>query len=366
MANDRAALLALAKTIALDLASKRKYGIATLLVRPTPQPVLAIIGCLDATLEAELAAQAQELNHACASLRYIDYAQAEQDCERLAAKLAERFGRIDLDRFHFVAIPRGGHIVLGILAYILGLQRMHLEPPYPPDIPLVVVDDCALTGARLGRFLEHYENHQIIFAHLYSQPNLRKAIKAQEPRVIACLGAWDLHDHSVGRLGEKHTAWQERWFSRLDGRRYWIGQPDHVCFAWNEPDRFTWNPIIQRMESAWHIIPPELCLKNRPDPSIDPIPVQVQPEGKGPLRPSRQVIFAELEERIVICNLETGDSFSLADVAADMWRAIINYGNMKNAAAALLSDYDVDEGILRVDLRDFVNDLLAQHLLEQS
>jgi hypothetical protein len=361
-----AALASLARALA---ASPKWQGIsgASLIVRPNPQPVLGVlVEDYDVVGNARLAALGQGLNDVLSRLCYVDYMQAEQDCALLAAQLVERFGHDELRRFRFTAIPRGGLIVLGMLAYTLGLKRTQLEPPHLSDVPLVVVDDCALTGARFGRFLERCESQQVIFAHLYSHPDLRAAIEAQEPRVVACLSAHDLHDHGPERLGDEYPAWRERWLARLEGPRYWIGQPDHVCFAWNEPDRFFWNPVTEQVESGWCIVPPEFCLKHRPAPGMESIPVQVQPEGKGPLKPSQRVLFGEFEGRIVVGDLEAEKSFCLADVAADMWRAIVEYGNVEDVVAALLREYDVDEATLQVDLRAFVGDLLTRGLLEQS
>lgn len=356
--------MALARAIAASPLWGEMAG-TTLVVRSSSRPTLAVLGRFNEAEEARLAALARDLNFACAHLRYVSYAQAEGDCNQLAAKLVERFGRSELSRFCFAAIPRGGAVVLGMLAYVLGLERRQLEPPHPADVPLVVVDDCALSGTRFGRFLLNCENHEVIFAHLYSHPDLRAAIEAQEPRVAACLAAGDLRDHGPEHLGKDYAAWRKRWRERLEGPRYWIGQADHICFAWNEPDWRFWNPVTQRVEGGWRIVPPELCLKNRPAAGSKPLSVQVQPEGNGRLRPSEQVLFGESEGQIVIANLDTGQSFGLADVAADMWRAIVKERSLEDAAVSLLRSYDVDEATLRADLRRFADDLLMRGLLEE-
>lgn len=337
-----------------------------LVVRSAPRPMLGIFGDLSEAAEARVAALPWQLKDTLSRLRYVSYAQAEQDCAQLAAKLVNRVGRDQLRRFRFDAIPRGGLIVLGMLSYLLKLERTQLEPPHPPDVPLVVVDDCALSGARLGRYLERCENHQIVFAHLYSHPDLRRAIEAQEPRVLACLSAQDLRDHGPERLGDKYALWRQLWLNRLEGPRYWVGLPDHICFAWNEPDHGFWNPVTGRLEDAWHVVAPELCLKNRPLPGAETIDVQVQPEGKGPLKPSAQVLFGEVKGEVVIGNVEVGKSFKLDRAAADIWRHIVEHGNLDDVAVALLNKYDADEATLKRDLHAFAAELLAQGLLERS
>jgi hypothetical protein len=113
-------------------------------------------------------------------------------------------------------------------------------------------------------------------------------------------------------------------------------------------------------------VPPELCLKNGGVHTVEPLTVQVQPEGAGPLRPSEEVIFGEFEDHIVVGNTETRASFTLAGVAADMWRCVVEHGNLDEAVASLLREYDVDPSTLRADLRTFVESLLAQDLLDRD
>lgn len=336
---------------------------SALVVRPDPEPLLGVVGDFDAAGRARLEGLRWQLQTFLPRLRYVSYERAEEDSLRLAELLVRRFGREALQEFRFTAIPRGGFIVLGMLAYALGLRHSQLEPPHPLDRPLVIVDDCALSGLRFGRFLEGVENRRVVFASLYSPPELRRAIEGRERREVTCLSAHDLRDHAPASLGEEYPPWRERWMERMDERGYWVGQPDHVCFAWNEPDIGIWNPVNVREESGWHLVPPDLCLKNRPAPGENPLPVQVQPGGRGPLKPSSRVLFGELENDLVIGNFETGESFVLEGVGADMWRAIVSYGNLDEVAEALSREYEVSATTLRRDLDGFAEDLLSRDLL---
>lgn len=359
-------LLDLARGLSTSPAWKMTPG-ATLVVRHAPRPVLGVVGRFDAAAKARLATLGPQLADGLSCLRYVGYAQAEEDVQRLASMLVERFGREKLRRFRFTAMPRGGLVVLGMLSYALGLRHAQLEPPYPEDVPLVVVDDCAITGYRFNEFLTRYGSHQIVFAHLYSHPELRVAIEARRPQVISCVGARDLYDHAPERYGAEYGAWREHWVSRFGGDiGYWLGQPSHLCFSWNEPDVTIWNPSTEKLERGWRIVPPELCLKNGGGHNMGSLTVQVQPEGAGPLRASEQVIFGEFEGNVIVGNTETRASFTLTGVAADMWRRIVEHGNLDEAVASLLREYDVDPSTLRADLRGFVEDLLAQDLLERD
>lgn len=339
---------------------------ADLVVRSAPGPALGILGRFDRAGEARLRGLAGGLNDACRRLRYVGYPQAEQDCEQLAARIADRIPPTELARFQFVALPRGGFVVLGMLAYFLGLRRAQLLPPEAPDAPLVVVDDSAFTGLRFSHFLQRTASPRIIFAPLYAHPDLRAAIAAAEPRVEACISARDLQVYRSESPEGAGPASQLGCVERLQGTRYWAGRTDHLCTPWSEPDRGFRNAVTEQWETGWAIVPPELCLKNRPPRGSRPIPVFEQPAGRGPLRPSERVIFGAFEGQVVIGNLATGESFGLAEVAAAMWQGIVRLGNLGEVAAALGREYEVDAATLRADLQAFADDLLARGLLVQD
>ncbi|NEU76656.1 PqqD family peptide modification chaperone [Hassallia byssoidea VB512170] len=337
-----------------------------LIVRPTPQPALFVLGCLDEAGRVRIARELPDLNLNITRLRYISYRQAEADCERLAKQLVDRFGYEELKEFHFTGIPRGGLIVLAMLAYALGLTPEQLEPPPSPDVPWVVVDDCVFTGSRLSNFLQSHSHEAVIFAVLYSHPDLRRAIASREPHVKACLSAQDIHDYAPEDLGDSYPDWQAHCLAQLDGIRYWVGKTDNICFSWNEPDRFVWNPVTEKIEGCWLLIPPEICLKNRLKAATEAPIIQIQPESKGLIQPGSQVIFGEYEGQIVVGNLATGESFCLTGVAADIWQAYAQHGDVEQVVMSLLSSYDVEEATLRCDVETFIDELYTQGLLVKS
>ncbi|HEX6200804.1 MAG TPA: hypothetical protein VF150_11100, partial [Thermoanaerobaculia bacterium] len=174
-------------------------------------------GPLGETEQARLGALAALLDRLAGSARYVGYAQAERDCEALAAKLLARFSRAELQRFSYLPIPRGGLIVLGMLSYLLDLAPERLAVGRPPDGPVVVIDDCALTGARLAATLRALPETEVVFAHLYSHPALRRAVVRREPRVVECLAARDLRDLAPESYPDPKDLgrWRRRWRRRL-------------------------------------------------------------------------------------------------------------------------------------------------------
>ncbi len=356
------------RTLARAVASSpvwKERSVAILMTRPHQRPALILLSQQGKGWESYLAVTASELNQTCRRLRYIDYHHAEQDCRSLASRLVERLGEADLSRFRFTSIPRGGHIVLGMLAYMLDLKRAQLQAPHPSDLPLVVVDDCSLTGARFHQFIDRCENQRIVFCPLYSHPNLRAAIESRETRVLACLSAQDLSDYGPSELEDAYPAWQERWCGRLKGYRYWVGQVGYICFPWNEPDRLLWNPVTQQVETGWRVVPPELCLKNESHPGWSKARVCLQAEAVGPLAPPPHVFFCDYQGQTVVGNLETSEAIGLDGVGADIWKAIIRTGDREAALQVLLSEYEVDPTTVEEDLATFLDALLARELLQE-
>jgi hypothetical protein len=327
--------------------------------------LLGVVGYFDAAGVERLEILRRQLERDLHRLRYVGYDRAQEDCERLAERLLGRFGRDELRSYRFVAIPRGGYIVLGMLAYLLDLHPSQLEPA-PSDAPLVVVDDCTLSGVRFHQLLEQAQSPRVVFAHLYSPRQLRDAIENRESHRVTCVSANDLHDYAPEDMGEGYLDWRERWMKRMGHRGYWVGRLDHLCFAWSEPDSSFWNPVTEKDEGGWRFVPPRFCLKNRAALHAASIPVQVQPRGKEPLKPSTCVLFGEFEGKVVLVNLESEESYVLDGVGADMWRAIVAHGNLEDVTNELADSYQVAETTLAKDLHGFVQDLLSQGLLEND
>lgn len=333
---------------------------SALLFRQSP-PLFAVLGAFDELSKARLEALSFQVHFGLRTFRYVNYSRAEEDCRILASHLIERFGEDGLKKCHFTAIPRGGYFILGLLAYILGLHPSQLESPIPKDATLIVVDDCAISGARFREYLRKCENERILFAPLYSHPDLRDAINNREDRVVACISAHDLKDDSSEVEGGEE-AYRERWRARFGDDRYWTGLPEYICFAWNEPDRPFWNHVTGKVECGWTLLPHEFCLKNGPPQ----IPVFVQPEAQGPIRPADHVMFLMDEDSVVIGDLYSKESYHLDGVGADMWRGVIEFGDRELIMKNIQEKYEVDEGSLREDLEAFLAELIGKGILENN
>ncbi|MEM7482285.1 MAG: hypothetical protein AAF481_14000 [Acidobacteriota bacterium] len=306
-------------------------------------------GLLD---RARLRPLAAALGEAHASLRYVDYRQAERDCEVLAAKLRAELPRDFLASARFEAVPRGGLIVLGMLAYSLELTPEQLSPAGDREASRVLIDDCALTGGRLGQAMRGLEGAgEVVMATLYSHPDLRRAVERRESRVRACLAARDLEEWPRS----KSDGWSERWRERLGDTRYWIGSPEWIAFAWSEPDRPFWNPVSETVEDGWRFLPPHLCLKNRC--------LLGGSASVSAWRLAEGVVFGEFDGILWLCELASGEVLSLGGVALEMFRHLLCEGLNGAAVDSLVTRWRVDEATARHDFLAFAETLRERGLL---
>jgi hypothetical protein len=347
-------LYVLARALAQSSSGERE--LVALVVREGAEPALVLVGFFSERGIVRARALQRNLPQVLARLRYVSYRQAEEDCERLAQRLVDTLGRNTLARCSFVGIPRGGLIVLGMLSYVLGLRPDQFHGTPQPGRPLVIVDDCALTGYRFGRFMgglgEDGGGRDVVFAHLYSPPDVRERIASEVPRMLACCAAHDLEVREEGA----EMPWE--------GRRYGRGTAYPLAFAWSEPDMAV-RDEDGGMVRGWRLVPPSLCLAARfaPDP---PLPIQVQkaPPTGATLRLAPTVVYARFGAEVIVADLATEEGFALEGTAAALWLAIAERGTFEGAVVTVREAYSVDEQRMRHDARAFARELQASGLLE--
>ncbi|MCP4381301.1 MAG: PqqD family peptide modification chaperone [Hyphomicrobiales bacterium] len=338
---------------------------AALVVRRDDAPMLAVIGEFNPEECARLDGIRQGVEEHLIRLRYLSYVDAEAACERLAKQLVDRMGRKYLRDARFVAVPRGGFFVLGMLSYALGLNHEQCAPlPPDDDAPVVIVDDCAYTGYRAGRMLERLRGRSVVFAHLYSHPDLRASLEAREAQILAAVAAGDLHDYAPSDFGSAEPSWRERSMTVSPQPCYWSGRTERICFAWAEPDYNFWNPVTEQLESGWYLLDPDLCLKNRPGLDRKPIDLQVQPPTRGAFRQPAGVLAGKFAGKLVVGSADSGRSVLLNPVAAEMWTALLESGSSAEALKRIANRFDADAATIESDMATFVDEMLAKGLLQ--
>jgi hypothetical protein len=354
-------LVALARALACSPVWKDMDG-AILVARTTHPEGLAFLGSFSDEEAARLRWLPTQLESQLPYFRYVSWRQAEADVEELASQLQARFGPDEIRGMRFVGIPRGGLIVLGMLSYALGLGADCLGSDGDKERPLVVVDDCALSGLRFREFLRSHTAgaKTVLSAHLYSHPDLRRAIEDREPQVVAAVAARDLRDVGAELYGEELSAWQSRWAQRDGENVYMIGRFEHLAFPWSEPDLTFWDAAGQEARVGWRLVPPEACLKNRIAARSGPLRLQVQGREEGIMRLAPGTFHGEVDGRILVAELESGQVISLDGVAADIWREFLHHGTLDAALDRLQAQYQVPREELSKDAEAFLQELQAR------
>lgn len=347
------------ESLARGLASNSSWPLEAqpvLLLRNAPRPLLAVVGRF-LTHEIEgVRLQAHHLESACNSLRAFDYHQVAEDCSMLADLLRAALGPA-LRTARFVAIPKGGLTVLGLVSSALGLDHPQLGPPRAQDEILVVVDDCSVSGARFAQFIEQKPGRRVLFAHLCSHPELRRAIEEAEPRVEACLAVRDLQRTAIVPF----ESWPDRWRDRISWKTYWTGSSQALGFPWCEPDRLLWDPGTKQVQKAWTLLPPSFCLKNRQQ-----IPVHTMAPEPGPIRSCDEVLYYIGGQRVYLANLASEKSCVLDPVASSMWLNLIRTGDPEQCADAICREFEIDAKTARQDLEQLMEKLVLEGFLSPN
>ena len=339
-----------------------RMGPGILVLRTDPVPSLAALGRFDEADVERLAVLARSLAPAIASTRYLDYEAVVAAVEMLAVRLRAVFGD-EVRRFDFVGVPRGGLIVLGLLAYALDLDTARLGAARDPHRPVVIVDDCALTGIRFRRFIAEDPGSQWVFAHLCSPPELRTALIDRVPRLSHAVAAIDLRDLAPDEKVERYEEWRTRMERRSRVELCWIGQPENVVFPWNEPDHSFVNAVTDELDWGWRLAPPERCLKHGSTSFPDGVAVQVYTGNQTGCRVAERFLFGCLEEQVFLFDRSTGDTLRLDEVGSCVWDGLLAGWSAERIAADIVSRFDVEMERALTDVRSLTRELLDRGML---
>jgi hypothetical protein len=78
------------------------------------------------------------------------------------------------------------------------------------------------------------------------------------------------------------------------------------------------------------------------------------------------VLFRLLGDEGVLVNLRTEQYLGVNAVGARMWELLSTSASIQTALDQLVQEYEVEPARLRADLIEFIDSLLAQHLIDVS
>ncbi|MDC7221504.1 MAG: hypothetical protein PQJ59_16340 [Spirochaetales bacterium] len=257
------ALFYISRALSLDprLASMK------FIVRESEEGTSTLYALTQAKEEELLTNLSRQLAWADKQSRFISYKEAEGLTEKLAAKLKREFGKEELDQFFYSPIPRGGHIVMGMLSYCLGLPKSALHPP-SSDLkrPVVYVDDCLISGLRSSEYMNK-KGAESILAVLLAPKGVCEMSRHKELD-FSCFAGDELDDLAPLLLKEDYEPWKER--SKKRGTPLWVGMTEYFAFEWSEPENSFFNDKTALMEPGFDLLPPEQCLNTRHSTSTEP------------------------------------------------------------------------------------------------
>lgn len=76
------------------------------------------------------------------------------------------------------------------------------------------------------------------------------------------------------------------------------------------------------------------------------------------------VLYQELEDEVVLLNMADQQYYGLNDVAAHMWKCLMEEGDVATAGDSLSQKFDIEQSVVRADLEGLVLELLAAGLLK--
>ncbi|SEK48995.1 PqqD family peptide modification chaperone [Halomonas daqiaonensis] len=352
---------------------------SALIGRYEPAPLLAVVGTFTEEQQALLMQLRDQLDLLMQEREFVDYPHAEAVCGRLAERLVATFSAEFLKSAQFAAIPRGGLIVLGMLAYHLDLRPEQLTTLDAAAVEktLFVVDDCSLSGTRFRESLSLTAADDVVFCPLYAPEALCAGIVSCEPRVVACLSGATLEDTTPAPGGAGHEAWRRQRLARLGDDCYWPGQTLGVAFAWCTPRTRRWDETAGRFVEGWDVVPPSRCLKRRlllrrleNDAIVDYLPTLTLniPYPGADIRAHDRVLWCCKDDGVIVARIpqraaDSASVYRLDGISAKFWQLLMIQGSMQRALAALLGRYQVSRERLEADMDALVEQMRAEGLL---
>lgn len=296
---------------------------------------------------SEINSQLQSLDTSLQQIQYLDSTQCLDLTKSLAKIIKQTVPENILKNSQVVAIPRGGLFIQAMLSYFLPLKHHQLQYT-ENDVdtsPLIIVDDCAISGLRLAQQLEKFPNRDIYFFTIASPEKLRDSVKLKEARVLDFKSVVNIKSYST--LKAQNTQ-----------QRYWLGQCDAVIFPWSETQRSHFSNGKLSNRPLWKIAPDKLCMSTKAKKQA--IKATEVKENQSAVLSTPDNILHFTDQGITkILDASTMKHYSLDAIGSDIWQSLLSNSNLDHALAELSATYKVSKTRLNNDMQ-----LLTQKLID--
>ena len=306
-------------------------------------------GCLAVCMQddlkhtVEIQTQLNFLQKSIQQIQYLDIAKCESLAHSLAQKINLSLDPETLQKSRVVSIPRGGLFVSAMLSYILPIKHHQLQPFSDCDSPIILIDDCSISGFRLAQQLCGLKNKQIYFYTLVSPAQLRQAALAVQPRLRVFESAMDLNVYNNDSSG------------RMDARsnRYWQGQCDAICFPWGETQRFYPSDSENKQTTLWPVSPLQKNLKSSLLEQKIPFYAVTEAQDRA-ISTGQHILYYSKDNLTRIYNAESKQHYSLDGVGSAIWQSLLSHSTVDQTLEHLCSLFSVEKKRLEKDVKDLI------------
>jgi hypothetical protein len=81
---------------------------------------------------------------------------------------------------------------------------------------------------------------------------------------------------------------------------------------------------------------------------------------------NKNIAWKRVEDEAVVLNLDTGFYYSLNPISTKIWELLDKKKGIEEIIREILCEYDVEEKILRKDLKKLIEDLKQENLIRVS
>ena len=85
-----------------------------------------------------------------------------------------------------------------------------------------------------------------------------------------------------------------------------------------------------------------------------------------PFKACSHTLYKELDGEAVALNLQTGQYYSLNEVAARMWALLLELDSSQEIITAIMDEYEVTQEAAEGDLEQLIKDLKNSGLVEET